>query len=265
MLKILLKSGIFYKMKIVKILKDFIRTNKIYKKIKFWKNIPLKDFFNFEKVVLFTKVYPYTMVSYQRLSNVYELAKSIEENKAEGDFVECGVWKGGCVAVMAYVAKKAESKRKIWLFDSFEGLPEPTKEDGATAFSYSGNKSDGNLKTIDKCVGPLEDVKKILFEILKIDSKNIVIEKGWFQDTLPLVKAKIGKISILRLDGDWYESTKCCLDNLYDSVIMGGYIILDDYGHWEGARKALDEFFVGKQISPNLVKIDDTGIYFKKV
>lgn len=100
--------------------------------------------------------------------------------------------------------------------------------------------------------------------IFKYIKENIVISKGWFQDTLPKDKEKIGKIALLRLDGDWYESTKCCLENLYDNVIIGGYIVLDDYGYWEGAKKALDEFFIKRKISPELIKIDYTGVYFKK-
>lgn len=238
--------------------------NNLFKKIKFFAELFLKNIFNFEKISLFIKVFPYTMVGYKRLSNVYELAKLVVENNIKGDFAECGVWKGGCAAVMGFIAEKEAKKRKTWLFDSFEGLPEPTEEDGIVAKGYSENKADGNLKTIDKCVGPMEDVKKVFFNILKLKPENIVIKKGWFQDTLPKAKGEMGKISLLRLDGDWYESTKCCLENMYDNVIMGGYIVIDDYGHWEGARKAIDEFFAAKNIKPELIKIDYTGVYFKK-
>lgn len=223
------------------------------------------DFLNAEKLDLFRKVYPYTMSGYKRLSNVYNLANKIEQDKWEGAFAECGVWKGGCSAVMAFVAKKHNSNRKIWLFDSFEGLPEPTIEDGDIAKKYAGNKAEGKLKTIHECVGPLEDVKKVFFDVLNIKEDNVVIKKGWFQDTLPKERENIGSIAILRLDGDWYESTKVCLENLYDNVILGGYIIIDDYGHWEGAKKALDEFFITRNIKPDLIKIDYTGIYFKKI
>ena len=261
-LKILLKIGIFYKMEKIK---NLIKNNALYEKIRFWKNISLKDFFNFEKLDLFRKVYPYTMVSYQRLSNVYELAKLVEKQKLKGAFAECGVWKGGCIAVMAFVADKVNSGRKIWLFDSFEGLPEPTKEDGSMAEEYAQKKVEGKLEAIEKCVGPIEYVEKIFFKVLKLKKENVVMKKGWFQDTLPKAKGEIGSISILRLDGDWYESTKVCLDNLYDNVIFGGYIIIDDYGHWEGSKKALEEFFIARNISPSLIKIDYTGVYFKKI
>ena len=248
--------------------KNIVRKNKILfsfaKKLMLVKSIPLIDFLNFKKLWLFKKVYPYTMVGYARLSNVYELANLVEKNKISGAFVECGVWKGGCVAVMAFEAQKFGSGRKIWLFDSFEGLPEPTQKDGPIAKEYAQNKAGGNLKTIDRCVGSLEDVKEIFFKKLKLNPDNIIIKKGWFQNTLPESKEKIGKIAFLRLDGDWYESTKVCLDNLYDNVIIGGYVVLDDYGCWDGAKKALDEFFAERKINPELIKIDDTGVYFKK-
>jgi hypothetical protein len=255
-------------MKIVKIIKKILGKSefnrKIYKKAKFFSYLLFFDFPDFAKIRLFAKIFPYTMVGYKRLSNVYDLAKKTVDNEIGGDFAECGVWKGGSTATMAFIAEKEGRGRKTWLFDSFEGLPEPTKEDGDVAKKYSGDKAEGNLKTIDKCVGTLEDVKKLFFKILKLKKENIMIEKGWFQDILPIAKEKIGKISILRLDGDWYESTKVCLDNLYDNVVRGGYIIIDDYGHWEGAKKALNEFFEKRNVSPKLIDIDSEGVYFKK-
>lgn len=237
---------------------------KIFQKASFFAELVLKNFYSPKKVKLLALAYPYTMVGYKRLSNAYELAKKASNDKIGGAFVECGVWKGGCSAVMAFVADKEGAGRKMWLFDSFEGLPEPTPEDGKMAKDYASDRATGGLKSIDKCVGPLEEVKKIFFEILEIDPKNAVIKKGWFQDTLPESKAEIGPISVLRLDGDWYESTKCCLDNLYDLVTKGGYVIIDDYGHWEGSRKAVDEFFKKKHLNPSLVNIDYTGVYFRK-
>ena len=255
-------------MKIIKYLKNLIRKNrsllKIYKKIKFIKEIPLKDFLNPRKLNLFRKIYPYTMVDSKRLSNIYDLAELIEKNKLKGAFLECGVWKGGCAAIMGFVAKRAKSNRKIWLFDSFKGLPEPTAKDGKIARDYAQNRAEGKLETINKCVGPLDDVKKIFFNILKINPDNVVIKKGWFQDVLPEARSEIGPISILRLDGDWYESTKCCLVNLYDNVIRGGYIVIDDYGHWSGCKKSVDDFLAERKIKTSLIKIDYAGVYFKK-
>ena len=210
------------------------------------------------------RVIPYTVSRYKRLDNAYELSQLIEKNKIEGAFVECGVYKGGCIAVMAYVADRARSGRKIWLFDSFEGLPEPSKKDGAKAKKYATNRNSGKLSSINECVGRIQDVKKILFSKLKIDKKNVIIKKGWFQNTLPEVKESIGRISILRLDGDWYDSTKCCLDNLFNNVVPGGYIILDDYGAWEGCKKATDKFLTESKLNVELKKVDYTCVYFQK-
>ncbi|MDO8530224.1 MAG: TylF/MycF/NovP-related O-methyltransferase [bacterium] len=256
-------------MKTIENFKNLIKENKnlysAYKKVKFIGEIPLKDFLNLRKLFLFRKIYPYTMVSYQGLSNVYKLSKMIEENKTKGAFVECGVWKGGCAALMGFVAQKARSRRKIWLFDSFEGLPEPTKEDGSMAKEYSKNKVEGKLETIEKCVGPIEEVNNIFFKILKLKKEDTIIKKGWFQNTLPKEKNEIGPIAMLRLDGDWYESTKCCLENLYDNVTIGGYILIDDYDYWEGCKRAVDEFLEERNINVNFVRIHEAGVYFKKL
>ena len=252
----------------IKRLKNLIRKNEkligLYRKLVFFENFCSKDILDFKKLMLFSKVYPYTMLSYQRLSNIYDLSKLIESQKRGGAFVECGAWKGGCAAVMAFVAEKAKSNRKVWLFDSFEGLPEPTNKDGLFAKEYSSGKTFGNLAKINILVGLVEDVKKIFFSILKINKENTVIKKGWFQNTLPEARDKIGNIAILHLDGDWYESTKFCLDNLYNNVIEGGYVIIDDYYYLEGCRKAVDEFFKERNIKADLIKIDEAGAYFKK-
>ena len=228
------------------------------------KSITLRDCFNLEKLNLFRKISPFTKVGYTGFSNAYELSKTIEKNGIEGAFVECGVWKGGCAATLAYVAKKAKSNRKTWLFDSFEGLPEPSEKDGNEAKEYAKNRIFGKLETINRCVASLEDVEEILFSKLNVDRKNIVIVKGWLQDTLPNAKNEIGSIAILRLDVDWYESTKCCLDNLYDNVISGGYVIFDDYDFWEGCKKAVDEFFAKRNIDIKTNKTNNGVRFFKK-
>lgn len=230
----------------------------------FVRYFPIKDYFNFKKIHLLRKVRPYAAVSYIKLSNAYELSKLIEKNKIDGAFVECGVWKGACIGVMAYVANKYKSNRKIWLFDSFKGLPEPMEKDGTRAIKFASNRSSGKLSSINQFIATIEDVHKVLFSLLKLDKKNVIIEKGWFQYTLPKAKEKIGNISILRIDADWYESTKCCLDNLYDNIISGGYIIIDDYNFWEGCQKAVDEFLENRNINARLNKIDGIGVWFQK-
>jgi len=218
---------------------------------------------NPEKIKLFFKVRCHTMVTPKRLNNVYELIDRIEREGEKGVVAECGVWKGGCVAIMAYILKKHDSNRKIWAFDSFEGLPEPTPADGRKAKAYAGGSNTGKLVSINDCVASVEDVKEV-FKKLDLTQKNLVIKKGWFQETLPQARKTIGKIALLRLDGDWYESTKVCLDNLYIKVVSGGYVILDDYHHWEGCKKAVDEFIKENKIDVKLQDIDGEGVYFQK-
>ncbi len=215
----------------------------------------IKKIINFKKWLIFKKVEKNTKVGHERLYNVYNLSEEIEKNKIIGSFVECGVWKGGAAAIMAYVANKYKSGRAIWLFDSFEGLPAPKDIDGVKARKCY--EEDRNLSSVD-------DVKSLFFQKFHFDKNNINIIKGWFDKTLLMYREKIGPIAILRLDGDWYESTKTCLENLYDSVISGGYVIIDDYGCWEGCKIAVNEFLAKRGIKVNLIKIDKSGYYFQK-
>ena len=195
----------------VEAIKALVRKHKkllaAYYKARFICAAFLGNFTHPSRFLLFLKVLPYTMVEYERLANAYEVARLAERNKIRGAFVECGVWKGGAAALMAHVAKEAKSRRKIWLFDSFEGLPEPTKEDGLQARVYALDRDSGRLASIQKCVGPLEDVRRLFFSILKLNAEDVYFGKGWFQDVLPKEKQNVGEIAVLRLDADWYEST----------------------------------------------------------
>jgi O-methyltransferase len=167
-----------------------------------------------------------------------------------GDIVECGVYNGGSAAIMASLCEKSPVSRNVWLFDSFEGLPKPTDEDGDEAPAYEG-----------WCHGDLSKVKEVLRK-LRIPESQVRIVKGWFQDTFP--KVEIPKIAILHIDADWYESVKLCLEKFYDSVQPGGYIVLDDYGDWQGCRIATDEFLKKRVLDVKLIQVDYTGFYFQK-
>jgi O-methyltransferase len=225
---------------------------------------PLGDFLKPWKLRRLRQVYHYSMTGYARLASVHDLAMEVEERKIQGAYVECGVWKGGSIGLMALVSKESGSNRKIVLFDSFEGLPEPTEEDGNEAKRYADGRAQGKLEAIDQCVGPLDTVKELFFEKLRIEKEKVDIRKGWFQDTVPGSGPSIGPIALLRLDGDWYDSTKVCLEGLYDNVVQGGYVVLDDYGYWEGCRKASDEFLARKNLKVDLIKVDDSCHFFRK-
>lgn len=217
--------------------------DKISYNLKWWKPALARPF-ETSKHTLFAKVRRHTMVGYTDLSLLHDLCGRLNEQNIPGSFVECGVWRGGCAAVMA----SQLIDRQLNLFDSFEGLPEPTEADGKTAIDYSGGRSSGNLTTISKCVGTVEDVQN-LFRALGVDMRQVVFHRGWFEHTVPAAVSSLGSIALLRLDGDWYESTKVCLENLYDLVVPGGIVILDDYNTWEGCKKATDAFRAERNIT----------------
>lgn len=230
-----------------------------------WKYVPLREYLHTKKLSLFWKVCPYALQNYASLSNVYDLATSIENDRIQGCFVECGVWRGGCAAVMAVATKEAGSNRKIWLFDSFEGMPEATDMDtGENAEKLAKGKLGGRLVPVGTNVASTDEVKTLFFKKLQLNEDNIMLVKGWFQETLPRYRNQIGPISLLRLDGDWYESTKVCLENLYDNVIQGGHIIIDDYGWFAGCKRAVDEFITSRRLTVELQKVDYSRVYFRK-
>lgn len=195
---------------------------------------------------LFVKVRPLTMVSYSRLRGLQRAVKHIVKHNIAGDIVECGVARGGSAAVLGLTLQRLGAKRDLWLFDTFQGLPRPSHHDPdfEIADLYTG-----------KCLGSVEDVSESLASLGIRDNVHFV--PGLFQDTLP--GANLASIAVLHVDGDWYESVKTCLECFYDKVSTGGIIQFDDYAHWAGARKAVDEFFANRGIPPVLRKLDFAG------
>ena len=196
-----------------------------------------------------------TLVSKERLENLYNQCKKF--NNTNYSFVECGVAKGGCLAMMKFASGK---NNKVFGFDSFEGMPNITTED---VDDY--NKSDPLTYVGYNVSGDIDNVYNT-FNKLDLNMDNVTLIKGFFQDTLQIQENinNIGKIAVLRLDGDWYESTKICLEKLYNNVIDGGIIIIDDYGHFIGAKKATDEFREKNNIISPLIQTDYTEYYWIK-
>ena len=204
---------------------------------------------------LYKKVKDYTLVPVERCFTLYQTVKYILKNNIEGDLVECGVWKGGSSMLMAYILKDAgEAKRKIYLYDTFEGMTKPGEMDGLEEKKqWEQGRVTDTLNNM--CYSPIEEVKANM-ERTGYPAEKIIMVKGKAEDTLPGTLPS--KISLLRLDTDWYESTKHELQHLYPLLVKNGVLIVDDYGAWQGARKAVDEYF--KDI-PNvfLGRIDYTG------
>lgn len=150
-----------------------------------------------------------------------------------GAIVECGTWKGGMIAGLACLFG---TKRSYYLFDSFEGLPPAKEIDGERALGWQADTKSPHY--FDNCRASIEDAQKAM-ELAGIRDARIV--KGWFENTLPITAISDG-ILILRMDGDWYDSTMCILNNLFHQVVPGGCLIIDDYHYWEGCSKAVHDF-----------------------
>jgi len=230
-----------------------------------WYNSPAQGYDKQIMIQAIRDILPYTMVGRSGLVATYEIVKQSEMNDVQGCLVECGVARGGTSVLMMLASllsrNVAQGNRTVWLFDSFEGLPEPTAEDGILRKPQGKDRSSWDLAK-GYCLGTLEEVEDLLFNKFGFSRDKVHLVKGWFQDTLPVYKDKMGDIAVLRIDGDWYESTKCCLENLYDKVVDGGYVILDDYA-LVGCRKAVDEFFAGKEY-PDVVLDGRGGGWFRK-
>lgn len=240
-------------------------SDEIYYLISYIYYVLIKDSKNVKKIKTIYLIRPYSMVGRSGLFATYDIASEIEKKKVDGSFVECGVASGGCSALMALVANENKSNRKVWLLDSFEGLPEPKVEDELKEpIVYKPKDKRASILSQGYCLGIYDEVEKLLFSKLSLDRNNVFMIKGWLQDTLPRFKNEIGEISVLRIDVDWYESTKCCLENLYDNVIAGGYIIIDDYSSVIGCQKAVDEFLKNRNLNLKLTFDSRGGCYFVK-
>ncbi len=213
------------------------------------------------KTSLTHQLLPYTMGGWKALENAFKVTALVEQNKIEGALVECGVAKGGTAAMMALTNRKLGTiMRPKWFFDSYEGLPEPTAED------YEGGKQGHFIRPLTKgaCLGTIEQVSDLMFNKLHLPKNEVHLVKGWFQDTVPVYRERIGPIAMLRLDGDWYESTKIPLENLFDQISIGGFVIIDDYATCFGSRKAVDEFRAERSITSSLWPDGRGGAWFEK-
>ncbi len=204
---------------------------------------------------------PYTMTSIERMYSLYNSVNYVLTNNIEGDFVECGVWRGGSSMLIAkMLINRNIENRKIFLYDTFEGMSEPTEIDktfiGQDAKMLLDKGADNKEESV-WCLATIDDVQNNL-SLTSFNKNNIVYIKGKVEDTIPNYMPE-GKISLLRLDTDWYESTKHELLNLYPLISKNGILIIDDYGHWEGCRNAVDEYFSSKKISHFTQRIDYTG------
>jgi O-methyltransferase len=212
----------------------------------------------------YEQVLPYTMVASDKAFGLYQALQYIIRHKIEGDFVECGVWRGGQAMLMASVLQQQnDTGRTLWLYDTYAGMSEPTPED---VFVYPEDPAAKRWKDMARqghnewCYASLDEVKRNMRQT-GYPEENARFVKGKVEDTLP--KEIPQKIALLRLDTDWYVSTKHELEHLFPLLVSGGVLILDDYGSWEGARQAVDEYFATHKDKILLVKVGQSRIGVK--
>lgn len=202
----------------------------------------------------------YTMTSPERVYASLEAVRYVIRNQISGSIVECGVWRGGTMMAIAQVLRQAGSfDRDLYLFDTFEGMPIPSEYDvdfrGRSAGSMFRSRRRNNDSS-NWCYASLPEVQSNL-EHVGYDKRKIHYIVGRVEDTIPTEAP--AEISVLRLDTDWYESTKHELIHLFPRLVKGGVLIIDDYGHWLGAKRAVDEYFDENQLPILLNRVDYTG------
>ncbi|MBH8564818.1 class I SAM-dependent methyltransferase [Nostoc sp. CENA67] len=212
----------------------------------------------FEEIL--NAVRPYTLLSEKRLFSLYSLAKKVCLEDIPGNFVECGSYKGGAAALLATVIKRYSLRpRLLYACDTFEGMPEPSEFD-----RHKGVEANLTGFGVGTLKAPISENLNLICQLLNVQ-EIVVPVKGLFAETLPQYKLEINQIALLHADGDWYESTMDIFNNLYESVVPNGIVQIDDYGHWEGCRKAVHEFEKLKGERFILHDIDYTGVWFQKL
>jgi O-methyltransferase len=197
-----------------------------------------------------------TMVGLRRLENLQRCIEQIVADEIPGDLIETGVWRGGSSIFMrAALLAYGDDQRRVWLADSFRGLPEPDPS------RYPADEGD-RFHTFSELAVSAAEVRRN-FERYGLLDERVCFLEGWFRDTLPA--APIERLSLLRLDGDMYESTIDPLRYLYHKVSPGGYVIVDDYEVVEACKKAVDDFRAEHEITEEIAPIDGTGVFWRKV
>ncbi|WP_460791573.1 TylF/MycF/NovP-related O-methyltransferase [Nocardioides maradonensis] len=197
------------------------------------------------KRAIVARVKPRTMTGPPKLAPLIEAVRYVVRHRIPGDVVECGVWRGGSMMAIALtLAAEGDTSRELHLFDTFEGMPPPTEEDTRLDSDGARITAQHALDRVGRdarvwAVAGLEDVQEGMAET-GYPADRVHFHQGMVEDTVP--GEAPGTIALLRLDTDWYASTKHELEHLYDRLSPGGVLILDDYADWEGARRATDEW-----------------------
>lgn len=204
---------------------------------------------------IYDRVGDFTMSSVERMYALYRASRYVVENQVPGDFVETGVWRGGSTMLSALTfASLGDTSRDLWLYDTYEGMVEPTEVDR----SWDGQSAQAEYETTDDwCAASLGEVQRNMAST-GYPSERIHYVEGRVEETIPSAGVP-DRISLLRLDTDWYVSNSHEMKHLFPRLSSGGVLILDDYGHWEGVRRSVDEYFAEHGITQMLHRIDYSG------
>ena len=215
-----------------------------------------------EKAILaYVQDHQLTMTSPERAWTTLMACKHVADRDIPGDFVECGVWRGGNALIAAFVFKLYGANRRTFLFDTFEGMTEPTDKDKRAADGTCAREeflANQTASHNEWCYASLEDVRGN-FAKAGLLGDEVVFVKGDVSETLEQERMLPKQISVLRLDTDWYESTRKELEVLYPRLSVGGVLIIDDYGHWAGSKNATDEYFDRHNNRPFFQYVDYSG------
>lgn len=203
-----------------------------------------------------------SMLPIARMDNVQACVTDVLSRNVPGDLIETGVWRGGATIFMRAILEAfGVSDRRVWVADSFEGLPRPDPQKfPREAKAHGGVMMQEHYKHF---AAGLEEVQANFAAFGLLDDQ-VRFLKGWFKDTLPA--APIQRLAVMRLDGDYYESTMDSLTSLYEKLSIGGYVIIDDYGEedWTYCRQAVDEFRASRTIADPLIQVDLRCFYWQR-
>lgn len=196
-----------------------------------------------------------SMIGEHRMRQLQRACEFVIESGVPGDFIETGVWRGGaCILMRAVLAAWGVTDRRVWVADSFQGLPPPDPD------RYP-NDAGSELHAFPQLAVSADEVRANFDRHGLLDGQVAFLE-GWFRDTLPA--APIERLAILRLDGDMYESTMDALDALYGKLSPGGIVIVDDYGILDHCRAAVTDFRRDRAIDEPITRIDASGVHWQK-
>ncbi|MGC2034523.1 MAG: TylF/MycF/NovP-related O-methyltransferase [Thermoplasmata archaeon] len=216
--------------------------------------IPPVEFFRDPRSVrFFLSVRPYTLLSYSNLKALGEIARAIVDGRIEGDVVECGVWNGGSAARLAK-SIEATGRRDLWLFDSWQGVPEPTERDVERT---------GRVGTAGLFAGSEDRAKAVIHTASKISLDRVHFVPGWFSDTIPITSSSIDRVALLHIDCDFHDPVRLCLQEFFPRLVPGGFVVINDYSNWSGCREAVDEFVRSRSEKLRIVPIGEGPVYFR--